>query len=74
MVHGDVTSEELNRNAGLPIRSPPKDVCSQVYVERLWVYAGFGWINELQRHSREAVYHGKTVAPEEKNRCSSGGR
>jgi outer membrane lipoprotein-sorting protein len=68
MVYGDVTSEELNHNAGLPLRGPPADTRSQVYVECLNAYAGFAQINELQRHSRDAVYHGKTVGPQDKGK------
>jgi outer membrane lipoprotein-sorting protein len=68
MVYGDTTSEELNVNAGLPRRGPPKDIRSDVYVECLKAYAGFGQINHLQRHDAGAVYHGKTVGPEDKNK------
>lgn len=67
-VYGDVTSEELNRNAGLPPRSPPKDIASPACVECLRAYAGFGWMYELQRRSRAAVYHGKTVGPQDKGK------
>jgi outer membrane lipoprotein-sorting protein len=68
MVYGDVTSEELNRNAGLPLRGPPADTRSKVYTDCLQAYAGFGQINELQRHSRDAVYHGKTVGPKDRDK------
>ena len=69
MVYGDVTSEELNKNAGLPPRSPPADrndkALWKVYGECLPAWRGFGQINELQRHDAGAVYHGKTVGPED---------
>jgi hypothetical protein len=69
LVYGDVTSEELNRHAGLPPRSPPKDFGLQnVHAECLRAYAGFGQINVLQRHSRDAVNHGRTVGPQDKGK------
>jgi len=68
MVFANVISEELKRNAGLPVRSPPKDARSSVYAECLRASAGFGWMNELQRQSSEAVYHGKTVGPKDKEK------
>jgi outer membrane lipoprotein-sorting protein len=68
MVYGDTTSEELNVNAGLPRRGPPKDIRSDVYVECLKAYGGFGQINSLQRHDAGAIYHGKTVGPQDKNK------
>jgi hypothetical protein len=68
-IYGDVTSIELNRNAGLPDRSPPKDrALDKIYSECLKASAGFAWINELQRHDAGALYHGKTVGPEDKNK------
>jgi outer membrane lipoprotein-sorting protein len=69
MVYGDVTSEELNKSAGLPPRSPPTDKALQeVYAECLRASVGFGQINVLQRHSADAVYHGKTVGPQDKDK------
>jgi hypothetical protein len=69
MVYGDVTSMELNRTVGLPPRSPPKDKALQeVYAECIKASLGFGWMNELQRHDAGAVYHGKTVGPQDRGK------
>jgi len=69
MIYGDVTSEELNRSAGLPPRSPPKDkALDKVYFECMKAWRGFGQINELQRHDAGAIYHGKTVGPQDKSK------
>jgi outer membrane lipoprotein-sorting protein len=69
MIYGDVTSEELNRNAGLPLRSPPTDkALDKVYWECIKAYAGFGQINVLQRHDTGAIYHGKSVGPADTNK------
>jgi outer membrane lipoprotein-sorting protein len=68
MMYGDVTSEELNVNAGLPRRGPPQNIGSDVYAECLKAYAGFGQLNQLQRHDAGAIYHGITVGPQDKNK------
>jgi outer membrane lipoprotein-sorting protein len=68
-VYGDVTSEELNRNAGLPPRSPPTDkALDKVYWECSQAWPGFGHMNVLQRQDAGAIYHGKTVGPQDKNK------
>jgi outer membrane lipoprotein-sorting protein len=69
MVYGDVTSIELNRTLGLPDRSPPKDrALDKAYSEAMKASLGFGWINTLQREDAGAIYHGKTVGPQDKNK------
>jgi outer membrane lipoprotein-sorting protein len=68
-IYGDVTSIELNRNARLPDRSLPKDrALDNIYSECMKASRGFGWINELQRHDAGAIYHGKNVDPQDKNK------
>jgi outer membrane lipoprotein-sorting protein len=69
MVYGDVTSMEMNRRAGLPPRSPPKDnALGNVYMECVKASTGFAWMNELQRHDAGAIYHGKTVGPQDRDK------
>jgi len=71
LIYGDVTSEELNRNAGLPPRSLPADgdkALWAIYSECLPARRGFGQITQLQRHDAGAIYHGKTVGPKDKNK------
>jgi hypothetical protein len=71
-VYGDVTSEEMFRAAGLTpptVRAAPDDELRRPeYVECGNASRGFGWINHLQRHNAEAVYNGKTVGPDGKDK------
>jgi outer membrane lipoprotein-sorting protein len=70
MVYGDVTSDELGKAAGLTsLRKPTtEDIGRDEYAECLRAMAGFGWINTIQRHNPDAVYNGKTVGPEDKDK------
>jgi outer membrane lipoprotein-sorting protein len=70
MVYGDVTGDELGRAAGLnSLRKPTaEDIGRPEYEECLRAQRGFGWINEVQRHNPDAVYNGKTVGPEDKDK------
>lgn len=71
MVFGDVTRDKLFKNAGLPARGLPPATDKELlktHVECMKAILGFATINTLQRNSRDAVYHGKTVEPEDKDK------
>jgi outer membrane lipoprotein-sorting protein len=71
MVYGDVTRDELFKNAGLPARGLPSATDKELlktHGECMKATLGFATINTLQRKSRDAVYHGKTVGPEDKDK------
>jgi outer membrane lipoprotein-sorting protein len=71
MVYGDVTGDELCKAAGLSsFRKPaPKEERDRPeYAECQRAVPGFGWINTIQRHNPDAVWNGKTVGPDDKDK------
>jgi outer membrane lipoprotein-sorting protein len=70
MVYGDVTGDELGKAAGLSnLRKPtPDEVGRPEYAECMRAQLGLAWINTIQRHNPDAVWNGKTVGPEDKDK------
>ncbi len=71
MVYGDVTGDELCKAAGLSSfrkPAPEEELERPEYAECLRAQRGLGWINTIQRHNPDAVWNGKTVGPEDKDK------
>jgi outer membrane lipoprotein-sorting protein len=71
IVYGDVTSRRLFKAAGLsdPHKvAPREEQLTETYAECSPVRYGFAVINSIQQHNPDAVYHGKTVGPDNKGK------
>lgn len=71
MVYGDVTGDELCKAAGVSSfrkPAPKEEIERPEYAECLRAVPGFGWINTIQRHNPDAVWNGKTVGPDDKDK------
>ena len=69
MVYGDVTRDQLFKNAGVSQRPKnAKEAADPKYVECQQAVWGFSHINVIQRENAEAVYNGKKVGPSDKDK------
>jgi len=69
MVYGDVTRDQLFKNAGVSQRpKSAEEAADPKYVECRDAVWGFSHLNVIQRENAEAAYNGKTVGPSHKER------
>ena len=69
MVYGDVTRDQLFKNARVSQRPKnAKEAADPKYVECQAAVWGFSHINVIQRENAEAVYNGKAVGPSDKDK------
>ena len=68
MVYGDVTRDDMFRQAGIQGRPTLEQLRSENYAKILKATHGFATINRILRDNTAAAYHGQAVGPSDKNK------